>query len=92
MNIWDCCYNAVARGVMRDVVATDNVVGYNFVLPDFSWRSDYKLDDCATDAAGASRCVRNRSIAGAITRETEAAERGAWQNKVRRAGVKIGPR
>jgi hypothetical protein len=29
--IWDYCYNAVARGVMRDVVATNNLVGYNFV-------------------------------------------------------------
>jgi hypothetical protein len=72
---------------MRDVVATDNHGGSAGTV-----RNDYKFDDCATNSAGASRCVRNRSIGGEITRATEEPVFDAWQDKVRRAAVKIGPR
>ncbi len=90
--VWDCCYNQVPRGVFFNNYAYNNTIG-NAGINDKgqSVRSDSKLDDCAKNPDGSSKCTGNISMPGPITLQTEADEYKLWQAKVKAAGVKIGP-
>jgi hypothetical protein len=54
-------------------------------------RGDTWFPDCATNTDGSSQCTGNKMLPDPITYQTEQNEYSLWQQKVREAGVKIGP-
>jgi hypothetical protein len=70
---------------------TGVVMGFGADQNGVKQRGDTWFPDCAKDANGQSLCTGNQQLPDPITYMAEQNELRLWQDKVAKAGVKIGP-
>ncbi|WP_231557371.1 NPCBM/NEW2 domain-containing protein [Deinococcus sp. YIM 77859] len=84
--VWDM-FGAQASGIWSDNSVHDNLVGWARIRSDGStWLNNTWFPNCT------SLCYNNRPWPTAVTLDTERQEFELWRDKVRSAGLTIGPR
>ncbi len=87
--LWDM-YGDTRNGTFYNNAITNNVVGWARPLTSKTAQNPSWFPGCAAKDLG-NACSGNRTVAGPITEDSEAAERSLWLNKVAGAGVVLGP-